>query len=92
MSALTTDITDAAAASPTAGAPLPPTPPEADLSTAAPTDVASRMEEAEAEVKLVGALEVSGRCPPPLSSQEFASWMRNNIHKKECCFFDRDKR
>ncbi|CAG09283.1 unnamed protein product, partial [Tetraodon nigroviridis] len=23
--------------------------------------------------------------------QDFASWMRKNIHKKECCFFERDK-
>lgn len=91
MSALTPDITDAAAASPTAEAPLPLAPPEADLSTAALTNVACRMEEAGVEVQLVDGLGVSERCSS-VSSQDFASWMRKNIHKKECCFFDRDKR
>lgn len=91
MSALTPDITDAAAASPTAEASLPPAPLQADVITADPRNIASRMEEAEVEAQLVGALGASERCSP-VSVQDFALWMRTNIHKTECCFFDRDKR
>lgn len=83
MSALTSGITDAAAGSPTAEAALP----LADLSTAAPTNVASTMEGPPVE-----PTGVSERCSHPASSQVFALWVRKNIRKKECCFFDRDKR
>lgn len=82
MSARTPDITDAAAASLTAEA----------LSSAAPTNAASRMEGAGVELQLVTALGVSERSSLSASLQDFALWMRKNIHKKECCFFDRDKR
>lgn len=90
MSALTTDITDAAANSPTA--PLPLTPPEADLGTAAPSNVTSGMEESIVEGQRVEPLGMSECCSHPVSLQDFALWMRKNLHKKECCFFDRDKR
>lgn len=92
MSALTSDITDAAANSLTTEAPLLLTKPEADLGTTAPPSITSRMEEAKVEGQRVDPLGVSERCSHPVSLQDFALWMKKNIHKKECRFFDRDKR
>lgn len=86
------DITDAAASSPPAEPPLPLTHPGDDRRAAALTAAASGMGEAEAEGKLLRPLGVSQPSPLPVSLQEFASWARGNIHKKECCFFEREKR
>lgn len=87
MSAHASGITDAAAGPPTAEAALPLTPADTDPSTAAAANVASTME--GPPVEPTGLTE---RCSRPASSQVFALWVRKNICKKECRFFDRDKR
>ena len=81
MSALTPDISDAGTASPTAEVLLPLTPLEADLSSAALESLASSIE----ETKMEAQQEKDFR-------ENFASWMKKNIQKKECCFFDKGAR
>uniref|UniRef100_A0A8D0CLW0 Transient receptor potential cation channel, subfamily M, member 2 n=1 Tax=Sander lucioperca TaxID=283035 RepID=A0A8D0CLW0_SANLU len=58
-----------------------------------------RMGEAESEPWLVHTLAISAARPakhlslsPPFQCCAFASWTKENIHKKECCFFEKGVR
>lgn len=95
---LRSDITDAAATAPAADAPLScgaVRPREEDLSNVAPTNHTSGMGEAKVELGLAQtvALGVSRFSKhlyhsPSLQHCAYVSWIRENIHKKECCFFE----
>ncbi|XP_067459474.1 transient receptor potential cation channel subfamily M member 2-like isoform X1 [Thunnus thynnus] len=61
--------------------------------------VASRMGEAELESQLIHSLAISTASPskhlsfsPSFQRYTFASWIRDNIHKRECFFFEKGDR